>query len=591
LQIASRNPLRNLKLWPKTALLIVVPLALELVVIFQVYQVQQQLETAYRNDSEVSEAVVLIHQCMNKAYDAMRELVYFETQPGGRGDTYHARFKSRISELDALKNKLTRHPAVKSEALGVFLEDLKEQLRRVDNLSDVTYEDFNKLMAVQRASFLGKELTRLSDSMLADQEKRARLARAEIEKKRQEFDKVLLLSAANSVLFAILLAMLFNVDILSQMRIMMNNTSRFARGETLHPQIKGSDEFAQLDDVFHSMVHSIKALSEREKAIFRNTTELIFVLDENYNFVFINDACRTMLGKPPEELLQTSIVELNESVRFRLEAGQTLETLVFETTLDEREVEISAHWSARDGSFYCVAHDIGARKELERMKQSFLAMVTHDLRSPIAANQLALEMLLNESKLGALTPEGQQIVQRILSSDRKLMRLINDLLDMEKLNAGQLSLDLALASFNDVTEEAIELLEPIIRSKNIKIDKDDNDTLILCDSARIVQVVANILSNALKFSEEKQAIEMRYSEDSESSIISITDHGPGIPIEFLPQLFEQFTQTGDKDIARKGSGLGLAISKKLVDLHNGEIVVATEIGEGTTFEIHLPKKI
>jgi PAS domain S-box-containing protein len=595
MQISSLNPLRNLPVRYKTASIVVVLLGFAGLFFFQVNSVQKELEVAYTKDRDVADAVILIHKAMNKAYDALRELVYFETNPGSSGDQYHLRFRKRIDELTDIETKLARHKAVQSTNLKTFIEDLKKELIKVDERSNVTYEDFSKLMAVQRASYLGHELTRLTEKLLAEQDRLRAASRKELDAKRVELQSTLVLGSIFGVSLVVLLLVIFNLDLLVQINIMMANSNRFARGEQLLPQISGSDELAQLDDMFHSMVASINSLTAREKAVFRNTNDLIFVLDKNYRVTFINDASKTMLGMTPDDLLQSSINQLSETVRQQLEVCQELENHTFEAVLkgvDEHvaEVEISAHWSSRDRSFYCVGHDIGARKELERMKQGFLAMVTHDLRSPIAANQLALELLLDEPKMGTLTEEGERLIRRILSSDQRLTGLINDLLDMEKLNAGQLKLELELVSFNDLIEEAMILLEPLINSKSIEIKRDDVDKLIFCDSSRIVQVIANIFSNALKVSKPGQVIELRFAEGRETSSISIRDYGPGIPLDFLPQLFEQYTQTGDKAIAKKGSGLGLAISKKLVDLHNGEIVVSTEIGEGTCFEIRLPKR-
>lgn len=508
---------------------------------------------------------------------------------------YESRFQRRINELTEIEAQLARQRSTKQTNLKTFIDDLKKELGKVNDLANVPYESFTKLMAVQRASYLGHELTRITEKMLAEQEKMSAETRKVLDAKRVDLRNTVIFEFTFGVSVVVLLVVIFSFDQLIQLNVMMANSNRFARGEELLPQVAGSDEFAQLDETFHSMVASINALTEREKAVFRNTNDLIFVLDRNYRVTFINDASSVMLGIAPGELLQVSAVEWSGTIAKSLETCVERENYTFEETLKGSdgliaEVEISAHWSERDRAFYCVAHDIGARKELERMKQGFLAMVTHDLRSPIAANQLALELLLEEPKMGCLTEEGERLIRRILSSDKKLTALINDLLDMEKLNAGQLTLDMELVSFNDLIEESMVLLEPLIRSQKIELKRDDADTLIYCDSARIVQVVSNIFSNALKVSKPGDTIELRFSESRENSIISIRDHGPGIPLEFLPMLFEQFTQTGERSLTKKGSGLGLAISKKLVDLHNGEIVVSTEVGEGTCFEIRLPKR-
>lgn len=592
---SSLNPIRNLKAFYKAAAIAVVLIGFVALSGFQIFSLQREIDEAYRRDRDITDGVVLIHRAMKAAYDALREIVYFETDPGGAGKNYESRFQRRIDELTEIEARLARQRSTKQTNLKTFIDDLKKELGNVNDLANVPYESFTKIMAVQRASYLGHELTRITEKMLAEQEKMSAETRKVLDAKRVELRNTVIFEFTFGVSVVVLLVVVFSFDQLIQLNVMMANSNRFARGEELLPQVAGSDEFAQLDETFHSMVASINALTEREKAVFRNTNDLIFVLDKNYRVTFMNDASNVMLGIAPGELLQVSAVEWSHSIAKSLETCVELENYTFEEALKGAnnliaEVEISAHWSERDQAFYCVAHDIGARKELERMKQGFLAMVTHDLRSPIAANQLALELLLEEPKMGSLTEEGERLIRRILSSDKKLTALINDLLDMEKLNAGQLNLDMELVSFNDLIEESMVLLEPLIRSQKIVLKRDDVDTLMYCDSARIVQVISNIFSNALKVSKPGDTIELRFSESLENCIISIRDNGPGIPLEFLPMLFEQFTQTGEKSLTKKGSGLGLAISKKLVDLHNGEIVVSTEVGEGTCFEIRLPKR-
>lgn len=589
----SFNPIRNLKAFYKAATIGVVLVAFVGLSGFQILSLQREVDEAYRKDRDITDGVVLIHRAMKAAYDALREIVYFETDPASAGKDYEQRFQKRIVELTEIEGQLARQRATKQTNLKTFIDDLKKELGKVNELANVPYESFTKVMAVQRASYLGHELTRITEKMLAEQERMSVKTRKELDAKRDKLRNTVIFEFSFGVGLVVLLVVIFSFDQLIQLNIMMANSNRFARGEELLPQVLGSDEFAQLDETFHSMVASINALTEREKAVFRNTNDLIFVLDGTFRVTFINDASRSMLGIAPENLLQVSVVEWSDTIVKSLEKCVELENFTFEEMLkgaegQVAEVEISAHWSERDRSFYCVGHDIGSRKELERMKQGFLAMVTHDLRSPIAANQLALEMLLEEPKMGSLSEDGERLIRRILSSDKKLTALINDLLDMEKLNAGQLSLDMELVSFNDLIEESIGLLEPLIKAQKIELKRDDVDTLIYCDSARIVQVVSNIFSNALKVSKPGDTIELRFSETPEESIVSVKDNGPGIPIEFLPMLFEQYTQTGEKSLMKKGSGLGLAISKKLVDLHDGEIVVSTEVGKGTCFEIRLP---
>jgi signal transduction histidine kinase len=225
------------------------------------------------------------------------------------------------------------------------------------------------------------------------------------------------------------------------------------------------------------------------------------------------------------------------------------------------------------------------------MKQSFMAMVSHDLRTPVSANLLTLDLLKSDSAIGNLTDRGRTLVERSIASNNRLMFLINDLLELERLDSGQLTLDMELVTFNDLIDETLPGVEMLAKAKDIAIEKDDSDRFIYCESARIVQVLVNLIGNAVKFSPSGKKVFLKYAEGGGYSRISVSDEGPGINKDSISSIFDKFTQVKEASGAHKqGFGLGLEICKKLVELHGGSITVSSELGVGTTFEISLPLK-
>lgn len=238
-----------------------------------------------------------------------------------------------------------------------------------------------------------------------------------------------------------------------------------------------------------------------------------------------------------------------------------------------------------DSSFHTMASDL---KEISEKKRELQAMVTHDLRTPLTSIRLSLSLML-ETMLQDLPPRAEKIVKTAERNCSRLIRLINDLLDIEKLDSGQfvlnkapLHLALLFESVEDATAEfaATNSIEVVVSEANCKIDADGD---------RLVQVMVNLVSNAVKFSEKGKKVYIDAVEKGEFVELRIKDEGRGIPKEAIPKLFDRFHQVSASDGARgKGTGLGLSISKALIEAHNGTIEVESEVGVGTTFILRLP---
>ncbi len=230
-------------------------------------------------------------------------------------------------------------------------------------------------------------------------------------------------------------------------------------------------------------------------------------------------------------------------------------------------------------------------QELDQMKTQFLSHCSHELRTPLAAIKGFSENLL-EGFTGPLNTKQETAIRRINTNSDRLTRLISDLLDLSQIEAGRLRLHLTRVCLKAVAEEVVEHLQPLLAAKNqqVHILNTHSEFIIMADRDRVTQILLNLIHNASKFTPEGKNIGITSSFQNQGwASISITDPGPGIPENALPNLFDPFFQAHrDQEIGSKGLGLGLAIVKHLVELHHGTISVESRLNHGTTFHITFP---
>jgi signal transduction histidine kinase len=230
-------------------------------------------------------------------------------------------------------------------------------------------------------------------------------------------------------------------------------------------------------------------------------------------------------------------------------------------------------------------------KEVERLKQQFVAMVSHDLRTPLNS-LLNLLTLLSEDAYGKLTETGHKRVDAVEREIVRLIKLINELLDLEKLEAGQDLLHMRPVLVSDIADVSINAIEGFAAAHKVQLVNDCRSRVLLtADKDRLTQVFVNLLSNAVKFSPEG-AIVLLCCEDLTDSRgrfsvrLSVKDYGCGIAEDKLVSIFERFNQV-DGPNKGSGTGLGLAIAKAIVGQHKGRIGVESKVGQGSVFWVEL----
>lgn len=249
----------------------------------------------------------------------------------------------------------------------------------------------------------------------------------------------------------------------------------------------------------------------------------------------------------------------------------------------------------RDGRAARVAGtnlDITERKEVERMKNAFIATVSHELRTPLTAVVGALGLLRKET-VGRLPATAAMFLNMAAQNSERLAALINDILDIEKIESGSLQFRLAPVAVGPLLERAVTLNAPYARQFDVRYDlrRPLPDITVTADADRLLQVMTNLLSNAAKFSPAGSAVAVACTVQDDALRIAVTDRGPGVPEEFRRRIFQKFAQADSDDTRQKGgTGLGLSICKAIVEKLGGTIGYVSTPGEGATFYFDLPVK-
>lgn len=358
----------------------------------------------------------------------------------------------------------------------------------------------------------------------------------------------------------------------------------------------------QLIEGIHRVSLDIAESRKKEKAVVDRAVDVVCILGLDGRFVFVSQACRNAWGWTPEELhgkALTSILigdQSQEKLHSIIGAANSIQQVVFECQLQRPDgalvdLEWTGHWSASDAGFFCIVHDISEKKRLERLRGEFLAMVAHDLRSPLSGMQGVLA-LMEAGVLGQLTEEGRQITSKVRHTCKRLVRLLNDMLDLDKAGAGKFELERCNFPLNAAIEQAIIDVRDQADAKRVSIGTPNEQVVVYGDEDRLTQVIANLLGNAVKFAPEGSVVMISAQSEAGQMRISVTDQGRGIPQEKLDVIFEKFEQVNTIDVREsRGVGLGLAICKTIVEEHGGAIGVESRTGGGSTFWFTVPQAL
>ena len=355
-----------------------------------------------------------------------------------------------------------------------------------------------------------------------------------------------------------------------------------------------------------SAVSKLQQILETEKgklsAIIYSMTDGVIMVDLDNQLLVFNPAIKDILQLSGDHAV--SMFDIVDALAGKVDLRTKIEQAISqdkaismaELYLKDRAVELTItpvkNQSGEMLGASCVFHDITTEKSLEKLRQEFTAMMVHELRAPLTAVRWSSETLLKSLDQASTSPgKIKDTAMTIEAATTNMLELVNDLLDVAKIEAGKFDLNIQEYDLVVTVSEAAKIFEPQASIKHLAINViSPEKCMVKFDKVRIAQVLDNLLSNAIKYTDSGK-IDMTISPDTKlrKVVVSIRDTGAGVSREELNQLFSKFKQLHNTDNARKGTGLGLVVSKGIVEAHNGQIW-AESAGEnmGTTFSFSLP---
>ncbi|GAB3546730.1 hypothetical protein GCM10027343_24980 [Noviherbaspirillum agri] len=353
---------------------------------------------------------------------------------------------------------------------------------------------------------------------------------------------------------------------------------------------------------------AVRANEKRIQAIIESAQDAYLAVDLKGRITDWNSAAQRMFGWTSSEAVGRPMTELIVPERFRKgvisamhhfnETGHVdfinrrLERIVINRDGKEIPVEVSIALAGTHEAYFfsTFLHDISERKEIERMKNEFVSTVSHELRTPMTSIRASLAMLADGSA-GELPPDTRVLIDIAYGSCERLVRLVNDVLDIEKIESGSMMFDMQPQLLLPIVQQAMDAVDGSAVQHRVVLDlhAEQDRIQVMADQDRMIQVVVNLLSNAIKFSPPDSTVTVRIGSDGERATVSVVDQGPGIPEEFSARIFQKFAQADSTNTRQKGgSGLGLSICKSIVAEHGGTIGFTSEAGKGATFTVTLP---
>jgi PAS domain S-box-containing protein len=352
----------------------------------------------------------------------------------------------------------------------------------------------------------------------------------------------------------------------------------------------------------------LRRLARQTEVLLTSVGDGIYGVDAEGRITFVNPSGADVLGYDPEELRgrhahDTFHAAAPDGTAYKWEGCYVYEAIRAGRVTNAEEdvyqradgatfpVEITASPLLDEDvvrGAVVVFRDVTQRHEVDRMKNEFLSVVSHELRTPLTSIRGSLGLLASGS-VGALEPRAQSLTAIALESSERLTRLINDILDLERIESGTRPMETTTLDAADLLVASSTELAGIAHASGVRVEIGRAEGRVVADRDRIVQTLTNLLGNALKFSERDSTVTLEAVQEGRFVIFAVRDEGRGIPEDKLETVFERFQQVDSSDARQKGgTGLGLAISRGIVERHGGRIWAESSLSAGTTVRFSLP---
>ena len=425
-----------------------------------------------------------------------------------------------------------------------------------------------------------------------------------------EFTKRVLWFTLVSCLVVIAIALVVSQRIVRPIRQVTGAARAIGRGEfDQEIPVTGSSEVGILAEEFNSMRWNLKSavekLTEEEKkmtAVVNSIAEGLILVDSNNRILHINPAAERLLDLNQDNIDKdiTELIQNDELIQIEQTPSKNEDAnFVSEITLihhDEKLVlrTIASPFLDENGQTLGTVYlfdDITREKEIDQMKSDFISLVSHELRTPLTSIIGFVSFIL-DGKAGAINDRQRNSLSRVQRQSKRLAALINDLLDISRIESGRIQMEQEPISLLEIITQRIEEIRPQADEKAIRLvlTAPESVSQILGDEARMGQVFTNLIGNAIKFTPDNGEVNVKVEADGNLLHVEVIDTGPGIPPEERQKIFDKFYQLSDISTRQQGgSGLGLSISKSIVEAHGGKLWIDDgNQGKGSNFQFVLP---
>ena len=366
-------------------------------------------------------------------------------------------------------------------------------------------------------------------------------------------------------------------------------------------EIQSRDEFgevaaafnnmaSELDKWEHSNVSKLMFEKSRIEAIINNMHDAVLGLDEKRNILFVNEVAQSLLMLKKEEIVgcyAPDIALKNDLLRSLLADNQPTDLKIYTGNKENYFVKNYKRVMNEKNVIgeLIVLHNVTPFKELDSAKTNFLATVSHELKTPIAAIKMSLK-LLNSQGSAQLNEEQKQLLDSIADDTERLLKITGELLNMTQIETGNIQLNIAPVAPGTIIQLATNAVLSLAEQKGICLQTDIPDTLpmVAADPDKTVWVMVNLLTNAVKYAPEKSTVSISATPVNDTVLFTVKDTGPGIAPPYAERVFERYFKIPG---SKGGTGLGLAISKEFIEAQNGTIWVESNAGKGALFNFAL----
>ncbi|QEH39966.1 ATP-binding protein [Chitinophaga sp. XS-30] len=493
--------------------------------------------------------------------------------------------------------------ALESRDTATFLTSLRQQE------ANITEPGEEKITALVRQHFMGGQYDLTRHDLFTIMELNMNATVKKNERSKATADKALLyIALISGVCFLLSITFVYNFPgyIANPIRELTEGIKGIAQKRyEQRLYFRSGDEFGELATAFNTMAQKLDEYEhsnlarilfekKRAEAVISSLKDATIGIDDKGAILFANTEALQLLNMEEKEVAgydAATVAKHNDLLYFLLhnrEQGPVKIVVNGKESFFTHETADIHHESGRIG-YIIVLKNITAFRELDLAKTHFIATISHELKTPLATTDISLK-LLEDARTGQLNPEQQELLESIRQDNRRMIRMVSELLDFSRVESGNIQLQIQPVSPDNILQYALDTVQKQAEGKQVKIltTSAPGAGMLIADAEKSAWVLVNLLTNAIRYSPAGGEVELDVQPSGKDKLVfSVRDHGKGIDPAFSRKVFERFFQVPGSDDG-KGSGLGLAIAKEFIEAQGGAIGVESAPGKGSRFWFSLP---